>query len=394
MNRMNKNNDNNKNNRSRLNRREFLSTAVIPVVAAMVPGSVTAQQRESTSSGSGRIRIGIIGAGSNVRAVQIPGFKRIPECEVVAVANRSLASSQAVADEFGISKAYSDWEQLLDDDEIDAVLIGTWPYMHRELTVAALESDKHVLCQARMANDAEEASQMLVASRRYPGLISQLVPTSTSYVIDNILKKLLAEDFVGQVLSVEVQRLQRSFADYNGELDWRHNSEYSGLNVLNLGSTYESMMRWFGPGDRVMAQTKIHVPSRRDAGDNSIAVNLPDHLDVLYELDNGAQVHMRFSETAGLSSGNQTWIHGSEGTIFVDSSLNVFGGRRGETELSPMANPMQEQAVYRVEEEFINAILGREEIAMARFETGLQYMEFTEAVHLSAQSGGEIALPF
>ena len=59
-----------------------------------------------------------------------------------------------------------------------------------------------------------------------------------------------------------------------------------------------------------------------------------------------------------------------------------------------MANPIQEQAVYRVEEEFINAILGREEIAMARFETGLQYMEFTEAVHLSAQSGEEIALPF
>lgn len=80
MNRMNKNKDNNKNNRSRLNRRKFLSTAAIPVVAAMVPGSVTAQQPESTSSGSGRIRIGIIGAGSNVRAVQIPGFKRIPEC--------------------------------------------------------------------------------------------------------------------------------------------------------------------------------------------------------------------------------------------------------------------------------------------------------------------------
>ena len=103
---------------------------------------------------------------------------------------------------------------------------------------------------------------------------------------------------------------------------------------------------------------------------------------------------MRFSETAGLSSGNQTWIHGGEGTIFVDSSLNVFGGRRGETELSPIANPIQEQAVYRVEEEFINAILGREEIAMERFETGLQYMEFTEAVHLSALSGGGIALPF
>ena len=108
----------------------------------------------------------------------------------------------------------------------------------------------------------------------------------------------------------------------------------------------------------------------------------------------GAQVHMRFSETVGLSSGNQTWIHGSEGTIFVDNSLNLFGGRRGEPNLSPIANPVNEQAAYRVEEEFINAILGREDISMARFETGVQYMEFTEAVHLSALSGSSISLPF
>ena len=375
---------------TRLNRRKFLSTAAIPVVAAMVPGTVAAQQGVSLSSSSDRVRVGIIGAGSNTRAVQIPGFNRISECEVVAVANRSLASSQSVADEFGIPKAYDNWEQLLDDDDIDAVLIGTWPYMHHDLTIATLESGKHVLCQARMANDAEEARQMLVASRRYPHLVSQLVPTSTSYVIDNILKKLLAQNYLGEVLSVEVQRLQRSFANYNGDLDWRHNSEYSGLNVLNLGSTYESMMRWFGPGDEVIARTKTHVRTRRDANGNPISVSMPDHLDILYELNNGAQVHMRFSETVGLSSGNQTWIHGSEGTIFVDSSLNLFGGRRGELNLSPIANPVNEQAVYRVEEEFINAILGREDISMARFETGVRYMEFTEAAHLSAQSGRAI----
>ncbi|MFP6826903.1 MAG: Gfo/Idh/MocA family oxidoreductase [Pseudohongiellaceae bacterium] len=377
---------------SKIKRRDFLSAAALPLAAAVVPASLTAQDNAAFSAPE-RVRVGIIGAGANVRGVQIPGFQRISGCEIVAVANRSLQSSQRVTKEFNIPRAYGSWEELLDDDDIDAVLIGTWPYMHRRLTMAVLESGKHVLCQARMANNAAEARDMLAASRRYPELVSQLVPTSTSYIIDNLIRRLLAEGYVGEVLSVEIQRLRRNFAELEGVLDWRHDREFSGYNTLNLGATYESMLRWFGPGDRVMAQTKMHVGDRKNAEGESIAVAIPDHVDVLYELSNKAQVHMRFSETTGLSSGNQTWIHGSEGTIYVDGRLNVLAGQRGDSELTPLANPPRQQAFYRVEEEFINAIRGVEEITMARFETGVQYMEWTEAVHLSAESGQAVNLP-
>ncbi|MDA1372452.1 MAG: Gfo/Idh/MocA family oxidoreductase [Proteobacteria bacterium] len=386
-------NDAGSDTQKKFGRREFLSSAALPVVAAIVPAVVSAQDRSGDASPANRIRIGIIGAGANVQAVQIPGFNRIPQCEILAVANRSLASSQRVASEFSIPRAYATAEQLLDDTDIDAVLIGTWPYMHRDLTREALDRGKHVLCQARMANNAAEAREMLNASRQHPQLVAQLVPTSTSYVIDNILQRLLGEGFVGEVLSVEVQRLRRSFADFAGELDWRHSSEFSGVNILNLGSTYESMMRWLGTGDRVMAQTRVHVANRRDDDGRSVAVDLPDHVDVLYSLDNDAQVHMRLSETTGLSTGNQTWIYGSEGTIFVDNALNVFAGKRGDSQLTTLANPPEQQAVYRVEEEFINAIRGIEQVTMATFETGVKYMEFTEAVHLSAQSGQQVTLP-
>ena len=384
--------DSNIDKNSKIGRRDFLSAAALPIVAAVVPASLTAQNAAAPATRD-RIRIGIIGAGANVRAVQIPGFNRIAECEIVAVANRSLQSSQRVTNEFNIPRAYGDWEALLDDDDIDAVLIGTWPYMHHPMTLATLERGKHVLCQARMANNATEARDMLAVSRRHPELVSQLVPTSTSYVIDNLLRRLLDENYVGEVLSVEIQRLRRSFAVLDGDLDWRHDREFSGYNTLNIGSTYESMMRWFGTGDRVMAQTKVHVANRKNAQGDAVPVSIPDHVEVLYDLANAAQVHMRFSETTGLSGGNQTWIHGSEGTIYVDSGLNVFAGRRGDSQLSPVANPPAQQAYYRVEEEFINAIRGVEEVSMARFETGVQYMEWTEAVHLSAETGQAVNLP-
>ncbi len=385
----------------RLDRREFLAIGALPLaVAAGRAGSLESRSPTRPAAptrvrpaSQEAIRVGLIGAGANLRGVQIPGFRKIPGVDIVAVANRSLASSQRVADEFDIARAYANWAELLEDDSIQAVSIGTWPYMHRTLTLAALESGKHVLCQARMANNAQEARDMLEASLRHPDLVCQLVPTSMSYRIDNVLKRMIGDGYVGDILSVELQRMQTRFPTVDGELDWRHDREFSGLNTLNIGASYESMMRWLGRGDRVMAMTQVHVPYRRDTRGDLTSVTIPDHVDVLFELAGGAQVHLRASETTGLSTGSQTWIYGSEGTIHVDRRQNVFAGRRGDSELTPVPNPREEQAFYRVEEEFINAIRGVEEVTMATFETGVHYMEWTEAVHSSSQTGQTVSLP-
>jgi predicted dehydrogenase len=339
------------------------------------------------------IRVGLIGAGGNVRNRHIPGFQKVAGLEILAVVNRSLESGRSVADQFNIPRVYGNWQELLEDDDINAVCIGTWPYMHRTLTLAVLEKGKHVLTEARMANTAQEARDMLEASQRNPHLVCQLTPTSTTYKIDRVLQRLIREGFLGELLSVEVQALQNRFADLGGDLHWRHNRELSGYNTLNIGASYESMMRWVGRGNRVMAMSKTHVPYRRDASGALVSVGIPDHRDILYELANGAQVHMRMSATTGLSTGNQIWFYGTEGTIHVDQKQNVFAGSRGDSQLSEVPNPPEEQAYYRVEEEFSNAIRGKEQVTMVPFETGVHYMEWTEATIRSAQTGQAIYLP-
>ena len=339
------------------------------------------------------IRVGLIGAGGNVRNRHIPGFQKVDDLEILAVANRSLESSRSVADQFNIPRVYASWQELLEDDEINAVCIGTWPYMHRTLTLAALEKGKHVLTEARMANTAQEARDMLAASRSNSHLVCQLTPTSTTYKIDRVLQRLIGEGFLGEILSIEMQALQNRFADLGGDLHWRHNWELSGYNTLNIGASYESMMRWVGRGNRVMAMGKTHVPYRRNENGALTSVSIPDHIDILYELANGAQVHMRMSATTGLSTGNQTWFYGTEGTIHVDQQQNIFAGRRGDTRLSEILNPPEEQARYRVEEEFSNAVRGIEKVTMVPFETGVHYIEWTEAVIRSSQTGQAINLP-
>ena len=377
----------------KLRRREFLSSAALPVAAALAPAALLAQQDRAAARAEGPIRVGIIGAGGIVSSVHVPGLKRQAQVELVSVANRSLESSQRAAAELGIARAHADWEELLDAGGLDAVLIGTWPYMHRTITLAALERGLHVLCQARMANDTAEARDMLAASRRHPELVCQLVPSSGTYRIDRALQRLLDEKYVGEVLSVDVAMLQRGFAAFDGELDWRHDPELSGINTLSVGGTYESAMRWLGAGNRVSAMTRVHVPQRRDGEGRLRAATIPDHVEVLYELANGAPVHMKFSETTGLSPGNQIWIYGSEGTIHVDAEQRIFTGRRGDRELVELPNPREQQAFHRVEEEFINAIRGRETVTMNTFEIGVRYMEWTEAIHRSAASGAAVSLP-
>src|SRR5262245_36579725 len=107
------------------------------------------------------IRVGLIGAGGNVRNRHIPGFHKAAGVKLLGVVNRSRESSHRVAEQFNIPRIYDHWQELLDDEEINAVCIGTWPYMHRPMTLAALEHGKHVLTEARMASNAQEAHDML-----------------------------------------------------------------------------------------------------------------------------------------------------------------------------------------------------------------------------------------
>src|SRR5439155_25539324 len=123
------------------------------------------------------LRIGLVGAGANMRARHIPGLRAIPDVEIVAVCNRRPASTVAAAREFDIPRCYGHWEEVIADPDIDAVVIGTWPYLHCPITLAALEAGKHVLTEARLSLNITEAQRMLAAARAKPELVTQVVPS-------------------------------------------------------------------------------------------------------------------------------------------------------------------------------------------------------------------------
>ena len=151
------------------------------------------------------IRVGVIGAGANTRDRHIPGLQAIEGVEIVAVCNRSQESGERAAKQFGIERVCTNWQDIIQAPDVDAVVIGTWPYMHRLATVAALEADKHVMCEARMAMNASEAHCMYDALRSRPHLVAQIVPSPFSLRVDRTIQRLIRDGWLGDVLVVDVR---------------------------------------------------------------------------------------------------------------------------------------------------------------------------------------------
>lgn len=337
------------------------------------------------------LRVGVIGAGANTRTKHIPGLQAIDGVEVVKVCNRSQESGRRVADELGIPEVVTDWRDVVYDSTLDAVVIGTWPYMHKLLTVAALEADQHVMCEARMAMNATEAREMYEAARLRPHLTAQIVPSPYSLRADKTIQRLLADGWLGDLLAVEI-RAGNDFVEQNGApLHWRHDKDLSGLNIMSMGIWYEALMRWAGVANRVTATGRTFVKSRKDASGRLREVRIPDHIDILADLACGATAHIQVSSVTGLAGSPSATLYGSQGTLrFVDGKL--LGGQRGDKGLAEIEIPPSEAGAWRVEEEFVNAIRGLEPITHTDFLTGVKYMEFTEAVNVSLAQGRSVAL--
>ena len=331
------------------------------------------------------VRIGIVGAGSNTVARHIPGLLACEDVELISVCNRTRESSQRVADAFGIPNVYNHWQALVKASDTNAIVIGTWPYLHCPITLAALSAGKHVLCEARMAMNAEEARRMLEAAEARPHLVTQVVPSPFTLGVDSAVKHLENQGHFGDILAIDVRAVTGSFVDTEAAMDWRQDREYSGQNIMTLGIWYEAIMRWAGEATRVYALGRTVVRQRHDPQSRAMrTTDIPEHLDVVAEMACGAQAHFLISTVAGLTPANEVCVWGSRGTVcFRDGAL--FSGRSGATALEPIAIPDEEQGGWRVEEEFVNAIRGKEHVTLTTFEDGLKYMQFTQAVNLSLQ---------
>jgi hypothetical protein len=129
-----------------------------------------------------------------------------------------------------------------------------------------------------------------------------------------------------------------------------------------------------------------------------MAMEIPDHVDVIGEMAQGGQ--MRFNVSAVLGHAPDVadvHIFGTDGTIRlrqpVGGALALSAGKRGQGTLEPMEIDSAKRGGWRVEEEFVNAIRGRERVTHTDLFTGVKYMEWTTAVSRSLRDQRAVMLP-
>lgn len=331
-----------------------------------------------TQKNNQKLRVGIVGAGGIVRTRHLPALKKNPDVEIVAASNSTYESSEKFCrDELPQATPMRNWADLLAVPDLDIIWIGTPPYMHSAATISALEAGKHVFCQARMSMDLAEAKEMLAASKRYPELVTMLCPPPYGMRADLLVKKLLAENYIGRPHHVRLQSFTSAYLDPNKPAHWRQKIEISGLNVLTLGIYVEVLHRWLGDISGVFARGKVVHPIR-----DGYEVIIPDLLSVLCSFDNGAEGVLEFSGVNAFAPGDRCEIYGDRGTLVYDFATDIVqAGKVGDKEMRVVDLTPDLVTEWRVEDDFIGAVKSKGRVQPhPDFEDGVRYMRVVQAV--------------
>ena len=335
-----------------------------------------------------RIRVGCIGAGRYTRRVIIPSLVRAPGFELAIVSNRSERSAGEAASEFGVPRWTTRWRDVIDDRSIDAVVIGTPPQPHAEIAIAALQADKHVLCQTRMAANIEDARAMAEAART-SGARAMLVPPDSYVRGRRYIGHLVAGGALGPIRQVLCSRYVPTVIDSKADLLARQDERLFGvINPLHLGLCWDSLEPWFGPAVRVLAHAQTFTPRRRDPSTGELVnVGLADAITATAEMASGATVVNAQSGVA-IAGDDKIVIHGEDATVVYEAAgERLLRAGRGDTTLAPLEIPAGFEYRQQIAQEFESLLAAGMQPAGSTFDDGLRNIAYLTACHRSATEG-------
>jgi predicted dehydrogenase len=148
-----------------------------------------------------KLKFGIIGCGAIAANSFAPSLLKSEEAELVAVCRRDRDKARAFAEQFGGCGHYGSAEELLGDDEVEAVVVATPTDFHREYSLLAAERERHVLCEKPMAHNAAECRQMVEACRQ-SGVVLGVAYRRRLFPQVLKTKALIGEGRIGRVVCV------------------------------------------------------------------------------------------------------------------------------------------------------------------------------------------------
>jgi predicted dehydrogenase len=200
-----------------------------------------------------RVRLGVVGAG-NISQLNVPGYLDHPRCDVIALCDRRLEQAQAKADEWGIPRVYGSLDDLLADEDVDAVEILSPTYLHAEHVVAAARAGKHVSCQKPIANSVADGRDMISACSK-AGVTFRITENCCHYPPLERARQLLREGAIGTPTVIRIKTVVgETDSEFQANLDpdgytWRFDGHSPGGHLFDDVVHKYAMALWLVDDD-------------------------------------------------------------------------------------------------------------------------------------------------
>lgn len=271
-----------------------------------------------------KLKVGVIGVSNHLLKRIVLPLMKTQHCEIYGIASRTVQKAKSFAQEFDIQKVYADYQELIDDANIDFVYIPLPNHLHLEWVIKAAEAGKHILCEKPITLNAQEAISCMEAAKK------SKVKLMEAFMYKFHPLWIYAREVIKTNQIGDIKYINISFAYNNSAAgNIRNVKEYGGGALMDIGCYAVSSSRFLLDAEpqRVIAVHQIHPEFKTDSLDSAI-------LDF-----NGTHVNYTVST---LSHANQyVEIIGSSGRIqipvpfntYVDtpSEINIFTGQGERT---------------------------------------------------------------
>ncbi len=269
-----------------------------------------------------RIRVGLIGAGGIARGYHIPSYRRCEDVEIVAACDISESALEILRTQFGVERLYTDYAEMLAQEELDLVSICTSNDMHYPAAMAAMEHGVDVYCEKPLALTVSEAQRMVETAEK-KGIKTGVNFSHRRTPAAMLAKEILDSGALGEIYytSAVYAAGGTNYASRPGT--WRNMREKAGYGGLgDMGSHILDMMMWFLKADitEVTCRTRTFVPERiaRDTG-QPMRVTTEDQGMMLVTYSNGVMGYICGSYTfTGRGYDQRIEIFGQNGGLMYD----------------------------------------------------------------------------
>ena len=331
------------------------------------------------------LRVGLVGVGAAAQVNHIPALKRTEGVELVALVDRDPEKASRVAQKFQVPRVHVRLDDMLADEEVDAVDICTPNFLHAPIASAALEAGKHVLCERPLARNGDEAATMLKAAKKADRMLMCCV--QHRFRPDaQLLKKFVDKGDLGDIFLAKSGWL-RQRTEWDSD-EWRAQKRESGGGVvLDLGFQMLDLSLWILGSPAVESVTaSVHRQKKGDVEDSATA---------FFRLSTGATLTLEL--TWGLLMEKDfayVNLFGSGGAALMNP-LRIHKGMHGSlVNVTPTMETSRNQYKQSIEMQishFADA-LRRGAKPMGLAEEILPVMELMDAVYRSAEQGKEVRI--